>query len=98
MEDLARFFVVALPAAFYRLTWLTLACGAAFVLIGAAYALWISSSPEALRAVASEAAARQGESKEIPPELQETMTEMQSLSVGTPEFLDLREPWLDSPR
>jgi len=46
----------------------------------------------------SEAAARQGESKEIPPELQETMTEMQSLSVGTPEFLDLREPWLDSPR
>ena len=57
--DLARFFVVALPAAFYRLTWLTLACGAAFILIGAAYALWIGTSPEALRAVATEAAARQ---------------------------------------
>jgi hypothetical protein len=46
----------------------------------------------------SEAAARQGESKEIPPELQETMEEMMSLSVGQPEFLDLRSPWLDSPR
>jgi uncharacterized membrane protein SpoIIM required for sporulation len=57
--DLARFFVVALPAAFYRLTWLTLACGAAFILIGAAYALWIGTSPDALRAVATEAAARQ---------------------------------------
>jgi uncharacterized membrane protein SpoIIM required for sporulation len=57
--DLARFFVVALPAALYRLTWLTLACGVAFTLIGTAYALWIGTSPEALRAVASEAAARQ---------------------------------------
>jgi uncharacterized membrane protein SpoIIM required for sporulation len=59
MADLARFFVVALPAALYRLTWLTLACGAVFVLVGAVYALWISGNPEALRAVASEAAARQ---------------------------------------
>ena len=59
MADLARFFVAALPAAFYRLTWLTLACGSAFVLIGGAYALWIGTSPEALRAVATEAAARQ---------------------------------------
>ncbi|WP_205754740.1 stage II sporulation protein M [Pseudarthrobacter sp. NamE5] len=59
MADLARYFVVALPAAFYRLTWLTLACGTAFTLIGAAYAIWIGTSPEALRAVASEAAARQ---------------------------------------
>lgn len=59
MADLARFFVAALPAAFYRLTWLTLACGTAFVLIGGAYALWIGTSPEALRAVATEAAARQ---------------------------------------
>lgn len=57
--DLARFFVVALPAALYRLAWLTLACGAAFVLIAAAYAVWIGSSPEALRAVASETAAAQ---------------------------------------
>ncbi|WP_457949080.1 stage II sporulation protein M [Pseudarthrobacter sp. alpha12b] len=59
MADLARFFVVALPAALYRLTWLTVACGTAFVLIAAAYAAWIGTSPEALRAVASETAAAQ---------------------------------------
>lgn len=58
MADLARFFVVALPAAFYRLSWLTLACGAAFVLIGGAYALWISNSPEALRTLASDSVIR----------------------------------------
>jgi hypothetical protein len=46
----------------------------------------------------SETAARHGESKEVPAELLETMNEMQSLSVGPPEFLDLRTPWLDSPR
>ena len=39
--------------------WLTLACGAAFILVAAAYALWIGTSPDALRAVASEAAVRQ---------------------------------------
>lgn len=57
--DLARFFVVALPAALYRLRWLTVACGTAFILIGAAYAFWIGTSPDALRAVASESAVRQ---------------------------------------
>ena len=46
----------------------------------------------------SEAAARQGENKEVPAELLETMQEMQSLSVGQPQFLDLRTPWLQSPR
>ena len=59
VAELARFFVVALPAALYRITWLTLACGTAFILVGTAYALWIGTSPEALRAVASDAAARQ---------------------------------------
>jgi hypothetical protein len=44
----------------------------------------------------SEAEARQGERKEMPPELIESMTEMMALSVGTPEFLDLEEPWLYS--
>ena len=58
MADLARFFVVALPAAFYRLSWLTLACGAAFVLIGGAYALWIGNSPDALRTLATDSAIR----------------------------------------
>ncbi|AFR28178.1 MULTISPECIES: stage II sporulation protein M [Micrococcaceae] len=53
MEDLARFFVISLPAAFYRIRWLTVWCGLAFVLVAGAYALWIGTSPEALRAVAS---------------------------------------------
>ncbi|WP_082697779.1 stage II sporulation protein M [Arthrobacter sp. EpRS71] len=53
MEDLARFFVISLPAAFFRIRWLTLWCGVAFVLVAGAYALWIGTSPEALRAVAS---------------------------------------------
>lgn len=59
MTDVARFFVAALPAALYRLRWLTVACGAAFIVVGAAYAVWIGTSPEALRSVASDAAVRQ---------------------------------------
>ncbi|MDR6437196.1 putative membrane protein SpoIIM required for sporulation [Paenarthrobacter nicotinovorans] len=54
MEDLARFFVISVPAAFYRIRWLTLWCGVAFVLVAGAYALWIGTSAEALRAVASD--------------------------------------------
>jgi hypothetical protein len=46
----------------------------------------------------SEAAAREGERKELPPELQAQMDEMAALSVGEPEFFDLKEPWLYSPR
>ncbi|MCD4849794.1 stage II sporulation protein M [Arthrobacter sp. AK01] len=59
MEDLARFFVISLPAAFYRIRWLTLWCGLAFVLVAGAYALWIGTSPDALRAVASDAKVQQ---------------------------------------
>ncbi len=51
MEDLARFFVIALPTAFYRIRWLTMWCAVFFLLVGGAYALWIGTSPEALRAV-----------------------------------------------
>ncbi|MGP0222689.1 MULTISPECIES: stage II sporulation protein M [unclassified Paenarthrobacter] len=54
MEDLARFFVISLPAAFYRIRWLTVWCGVFFVVVGSAYAFWIGTSTEALRAVASE--------------------------------------------
>lgn len=46
----------------------------------------------------SEEAAREGEHKEPPPELKAQMEEMNSLSVGTPEFSDLRQPWFYSPR
>jgi hypothetical protein len=45
----------------------------------------------------SEADAREGESKEPPPELQAQMAEMDKLSVGVPTFFDLRDPWLSSP-
>jgi hypothetical protein len=46
----------------------------------------------------SEAAAREGERKQPPPELQAQMDEMAALSVGEPEFFDLKQPWLHSPR
>ncbi len=46
----------------------------------------------------SEEAAREGERKEPPPKLKAQMEEMGKLSVGEPEFFDLRRPWLYSPR
>jgi hypothetical protein len=46
----------------------------------------------------SEQAAREGEGKEPPPVLKAQMEEMGKLSVGEPEFLDLRSPWLYSRR
>jgi len=46
----------------------------------------------------SEAAAREGERKEMPPEAKAVMDEMMAISDGPPEFFDLREPVLDSPR
>lgn len=45
----------------------------------------------------SEGEAREGESKEPPPELQAQMEEMGKLSIGEPEFLDIKHPWLYSP-
>jgi len=44
-----------------------------------------------------EASAREGERREVPADLQEAMNEMMSMSVGVPQFLDLKTPWLDSP-
>ena len=46
----------------------------------------------------SEEAAREGERKEPPAELKAQMEEMDALSVGVPEFFDLKQPWLSSPR
>ena len=45
----------------------------------------------------SEVAARKGERKEPSPEVKAVLQEMRSLSVGQPEFLNLRTLWLDSP-
>ena len=70
---------------------------------------WAAFRPEILGSVAvaheggaytmalyftSEAEAREGEKKEVPPELQAQMEEMNKLEVGEPTFLDLKEPWL----
>jgi hypothetical protein len=44
----------------------------------------------------SEAEAREGERKEVPPELQATMDEMDKLTVEAPEFFDLKQPELRS--
>jgi hypothetical protein len=46
----------------------------------------------------SEAEAREGERKEPPPELAAQMEEMNKLSIGEPEFFDLKQPWIHSPR
>jgi hypothetical protein len=74
---------------------------------------WAAFRPEILGSVAvsheggaytmavyftSEAAAREGERKEPPPELQAQMEEMAALGVGEPEFFDLTQPWLYAPR
>ena len=45
----------------------------------------------------SEEAAREGERKEPPPEMQKMMQEMDALTIGTPVFFDLRDPWLHAP-
>ena len=45
----------------------------------------------------SEAAAREGEKKEMPAEMAAAMQEMESIAVGQTEYLDLKNPWLDSP-
>jgi hypothetical protein len=45
----------------------------------------------------SEAEAREGERKELPPELQGQMEEMNKLNIGEPEFFDLKDPILSSP-
>jgi hypothetical protein len=44
----------------------------------------------------SEADARRGERKEPPPKLKAQMDEMNTLSIGQPEFFDLKHPWLYS--
>ncbi len=46
----------------------------------------------------SEEAAREGERKEPPPQLMAKMEEMDALNIGVPDFFDLKQPWLYSPR
>ncbi|MGK5113689.1 MULTISPECIES: hypothetical protein [unclassified Geodermatophilus] len=45
----------------------------------------------------SEAEAREGETKEAPPEVQAVMEQLMALSPEPPDFIDLRQPLLYSP-
>jgi hypothetical protein len=45
----------------------------------------------------SEEAAREGEKKPPPPEMEVMMKEMDALSVGETAFYDLRDPWMSAP-
>ena len=45
----------------------------------------------------SEADAREGETKEMPPQMRAQMEEMSKLNVEEPEFFDLKRPILNSP-
>jgi hypothetical protein len=46
----------------------------------------------------SEAEAREAERKEPPAMIRAAMEELNSLSIGEPVFLDLKQPWLYSRR
>lgn len=46
----------------------------------------------------TEAEAREGERKEPPPQLKAQMDQMNALNIGEPQFFDLKQPWLYSPR
>jgi hypothetical protein len=46
----------------------------------------------------SEAEAREGEKKELTPEMQQMMDEMMSLADGPPTFIDITEPTYYSPK
>jgi hypothetical protein len=45
----------------------------------------------------SEYEAREGERREVPPELRTSMEEMEKLAVGETEYFDLRQPLVRSP-
>ncbi|WP_022901583.1 stage II sporulation protein M [Humibacter albus] len=55
----ARFFVIVLPAALYRVRWVTLAVAVGTIVIGALAAWWLVSDPRALAAVGNEADLKQ---------------------------------------
>jgi len=51
LQALPAFFALQLPAALYRIRWLTLGVVGAFLLITLAYGIWASSSPELMAAL-----------------------------------------------
>lgn len=59
LRQFTRFTIVSLPAAFYRLRWLTFAVAIVTVVVAALYAWWISADPRVLAAIGSEEELRQ---------------------------------------
>ena len=51
MEDMVGFFVYSLPAAFYRIRWLTAVIGILFVLVAWLYGLWVVQTPGVIQAI-----------------------------------------------
>lgn len=51
MEDAAHFFVLSLPAAFYRIRWLTVVVGVLFVGVTWLYAFWVVDTPGVIQAL-----------------------------------------------
>lgn len=49
-----RFFAEQLPAAFYRIRWLTVVLGALFCLVAAWFGVWVAQEPQVLAALGSE--------------------------------------------
>lgn len=58
MAQLPRFFVLQLPAALYRLRWLTLAIAIATALVAGLYAAWVLADPRVLASFGSDAELR----------------------------------------
>ena len=54
LSQLARFFALQLPAALYRIRWVTIAVLLATVAIASAFAVWLATSPEAFATLGDE--------------------------------------------
>jgi uncharacterized membrane protein SpoIIM required for sporulation len=59
LSSLPRFFLWQLPAALYRLRWITLVNAGVFVVISVAYAVWLISHPEVLAGLGTPATLHQ---------------------------------------
>ena len=59
LSQLPRFFVLQLPAALYRLRWLTLAVALVTVLVAALWAAWVLNDPQVLANLGDDAELRQ---------------------------------------
>nr|WP_205207919.1 stage II sporulation protein M [Arthrobacter sp. 147(2020)] len=59
MEDVAGFFVVSLPAAFYRVRWLTVVVGVLFIAVAWMYGAWVAGTPGVIAAMGGDEVAEQ---------------------------------------